>query len=107
MELIKDVKRRCGIACGAHHIRLVLLRYVLEKTLPPRIQGGTAHKELINMARIDGEDSLNSQAFQRHGQWPHNVVFPFVSEHRGACTIVDASSTYLMPLVGRPLLQSL
>ena len=86
-------------------MRLVLLQYVLEKTLPPRIQGGTVHKQLFKMRRVDGEDSLNSQVFQRHGQWLNKVVFPFLSEHRGACIIVNASSTFLLPLVGRPLLQ--
>ena len=86
-------------------MRLVLLRYVLEKALLPRIQGYTVHKELIEMRRIDGEDSLNSQVFQSHGQWLNDVVFPLFSEHRGACIVVNASSTSLLPLVGRPLLQ--
>ena len=90
---------------NAHHMRLVLLRSVLEKTLPPRIQGGTVHNELFKLKRIDGEDSLNSQVFQRHGQWLNNILYPFLSEHRGACIIVNASSAFLLPLVGRPSLQ--
>ena len=88
-------------------MRLVLLRYVLEKALPPRAQGHTVHKGLFGMRRIDGEDSLNSQVFQSHGQWLNDVVFPFFSEHRGACIVANVSSTFLLPLVGRPLLQKL
>ena len=86
-------------------MRLVLLRYVLEKALPPRTQGYTVHKELFEIRRICGEDSLNSQVFQSHGQWLNDVVIPLFSEHRGACIVVNASGTSLLPLVGRPLLQ--
>ena len=63
------------------------------------------HKELFSMGRIDGEDSLNSQVFPLSRPKDERCNASCISEHSVAIIIVNVSSTYLLPLVGRPLLQ--